>query len=262
MTESLAMVDAVKKGLYHEYGVRVDTIEKANVYVLGDGIFPTTAACLAMFMPLNWHYVSIDPMQRTDIVALGEAATRVHLQGVKSQDYRVETVDYYGDYTATSSTDTGDDNSDHSNCVVSSTISDHEHDTAAVTNTSGAKESFSIPTAYSPDEAAASNTTERSCEGDESACQEESHSSSAPGRNIASQSPPSRLGHCFHIVVACHSHAPLQEFWDRVPAPKLCVAMPCCGKTWSVLSVDPVLEYEDFEVLSPKRKISIYSQMY
>ena len=60
------------------------------------------------------------------------------------------------------------------------------------------------------------------------------------------------------IVVACHSHAPLQEFWDRVPCPKLCVSMPCCGKTWSNLNEEPLEVYDDFEVFSPKRRIFLY----
>ena len=61
-----------------------------------------------------------------------------------------------------------------------------------------------------------------------------------------------------NIVIACHSHAPLQEFWDRVPTPKYAVVMPCCGKNWSSLSCSPVDTYDDFEVYSPKRKIFLY----
>lgn len=61
-----------------------------------------------------------------------------------------------------------------------------------------------------------------------------------------------------HIVIACHSHAPLQEFWNRVPGPKACVSMPCCGKTWSNLEDKPLDVYEDYEVFSPKRRIHLY----
>lgn len=60
------------------------------------------------------------------------------------------------------------------------------------------------------------------------------------------------------IVVACHSHAPLQELWDRIPSPKLGVVMPCCNKRWSFLIDSPLDCYEDFEVLSPMRRISLY----
>ena len=66
--------------------------------------------------------------------------------------------------------------------------------------------------------------------------------------------------HGLSIVVACHSHAPCQDFWDRVACPKLAIIMPCCGKgkAWSTLDEVPIDEYEDFEVISPKRKVSIY----
>ena len=60
------------------------------------------------------------------------------------------------------------------------------------------------------------------------------------------------------VVVVCHSHAPLQEFWDRLPSPKYCIAMPCCKAEWSSLRETPVCVYDDFEVFSPKRKIYLY----
>lgn len=37
------------------------------------------------------------------------------------------------------------------------------------------------------------------------------------------------LGNVLSVVVACHSHAPLQEFWDRMPCPKIAVTMACCA---------------------------------
>eukprot|EP01041_Mallomonas_annulata_P005889 gene5889-11893_t len=61
-----------------------------------------------------------------------------------------------------------------------------------------------------------------------------------------------------NIVIACHSHAPLQEFWDRLPAPKYCVSMPCCGRDWSSLIQEPLTQYDDYEVFSPKRKVFLY----
>ena len=64
------------------------------------------------------------------------------------------------------------------------------------------------------------------------------------------------------IVIACHSHAPLQEFWDRLDVavgPKYCIAMPCCKEAeWSSLAQAPLYTYDDFEVFSPKRKIYLY----
>lgn len=61
----------------------------------------------------------------------------------------------------------------------------------------------------------------------------------------------------FSLVIACHSHAPLQEFYDRVPRPKACVAIPCCSK-YCEMRETPLYEYEDFEIYSPRRKVFIY----
>ena len=51
-----------------------------------------------------------------------------------------------------------------------------------------------------------------------------------------------------------------KEFWDRLPSPKYAISMPCCGDalSWSKLSISAALEYEDYEVFSPKRRIYIY----
>jgi hypothetical protein len=59
------------------------------------------------------------------------------------------------------------------------------------------------------------------------------------------------------IVVSCHSHAPLQEFWDRVPMPRIAVTMACCAG-YADLAATPTLQFEDFEVYSPKRTVKIY----
>jgi hypothetical protein len=77
------------------------------------------------------------------------------------------------------------------------------------------------------------------------------------------QIPPSSAGNhgaepsALSIVVSCHSHAPLQEFWDRVPNPRIAVTMACCAG-YADLTAAPVLEFEDFEVYSPKRTVKIY----
>jgi hypothetical protein len=64
------------------------------------------------------------------------------------------------------------------------------------------------------------------------------------------------------IAVACHSHAPLQEFWDRMTSPKLSVAMPCCAQ-YSELATGkhPLLEYDNFEVYSPKRRVVVHAEV-
>lgn len=62
------------------------------------------------------------------------------------------------------------------------------------------------------------------------------------------------------IVIACHSHAPLEEFWNRLNNKKLAVSLPCCGKFWSIMeNVIPIMEYDDYEIFSPRRRVYLYS---
>lgn len=66
------------------------------------------------------------------------------------------------------------------------------------------------------------------------------------------------------ITVACHSHAPLQEFWDRCKVhyagiPQLCVAIPCCSDFNYLPASDELFQFEDFEMYSPKRRIHLYA---
>ncbi len=61
------------------------------------------------------------------------------------------------------------------------------------------------------------------------------------------------------IAIACHSHAPLEEFWGRMPKPKLCVALPCCAQFSELPKETPLLEYDNFEVYSAKRRIKIFA---
>jgi len=61
------------------------------------------------------------------------------------------------------------------------------------------------------------------------------------------------------IAIACHSHAPLEEFWERMPSPKLCVAMPCCAQFSELPKEIPISEYDNYEIYSPKRRIKIFA---
>ena len=62
-----------------------------------------------------------------------------------------------------------------------------------------------------------------------------------------------------HVVIACHSHAPLQEFYDRLKGKKrCCVAIPCCSQ-FCDLKEGEVDVYDDFEVYSGKRKVWLYA---
>ena len=125
---------------------------------------------------------------------------------------------------------------------------------------------------------------------------------------VPNDSEGNRNTQTLSIVVSCHSHAPLQEFWERVKGPKLAITMACCAdyaalyapigsecatKSTTAFEGDdvkvalestgvppalavskragkrgkgvlhqtpliPVLEFDDFEVYSPKRAVKIY----
>jgi hypothetical protein len=59
------------------------------------------------------------------------------------------------------------------------------------------------------------------------------------------------------IVVGVHSHAPFEEFWSRVPSPKLGIAIPCCVKH-EIKNLNPIESYEDDKILSEKRTVIIW----
>jgi hypothetical protein len=69
---------------------------------------------------------------------------------------------------------------------------------------------------------------------------------------------PDSNAHTLSIVIACHSHAPLLEFWTRLRGPKVAISMPCCSTYCDLKGVEPLLTFEDFEVYSPKRKIFVH----
>ena len=62
------------------------------------------------------------------------------------------------------------------------------------------------------------------------------------------------------IVLAVHCHAPLIEFWARLPPslPALCVSLPCCGDHVGWLSEEPQAITKDKEIPSEKNTLSIY----
>jgi len=60
------------------------------------------------------------------------------------------------------------------------------------------------------------------------------------------------------VILAVHSHAPLQVAWDKVRAErKVCVAMPCCVKQ-DLEGLEPWKEVRDPGVLSDKNLVRIW----
>ena len=67
ISESMAVVDATERGIRQVLGSSLEAIYNANVFVVGDGKYPVTAACLALFlspaaMRNGWKFFSIDPI--------------------------------------------------------------------------------------------------------------------------------------------------------------------------------------------------------
>ena len=72
--------------------------------------------------------------------------------------------------------------------------------------------------------------------------------------------PEAPVGCEVTIVVACHSHAPLDEFWYRLSGPKIAITMACCADYSDLPGEAPALEFDDFEVYSPKRLVKIFGR--
>jgi len=85
------------------------------------------------------------------------------------------------------------------------------------------------------------------------------------------------------VVIACHSHAPLEEFWGRLTSfagvcndsstkgaenssatgrvwSKVAISMNCCAQYCILPALTPLQTYDDFEVYSPKRTVRIYAE--
>jgi hypothetical protein len=192
----------------------------ARVFVVGDGVVPFTALIMLLFLPPTWQYVSIDPLMSFDTSVLGPDKDRVKCVAALSQDVAV-TPDLGRPLDSTSSV---------------------SFDTAATTGCLSAElvSPAAVAMCASPAAVASLPTLEPSL--------------LSSRRLLGSIAAP------VNIVIACHSHAPLQEFWDRVPCPKFCISLPCCGKGWSTLAEEPLYVYDDFEIFSPKRRVYCYFQ--
>ena len=207
LSESMAMVNAVEK-LGHMCGLDWKNNENVNVYVLADGLMPSTSIAMCLFYPL-WKFTSIDPIMNYDPAELGDFSSKISCVRSMSQDFKLDGTESQSSRNSLTTADDRSAAAQYLPCFI---------------------------------------TGEALAPGDQS------YSSikwAALSASVLSRGP-------INIVIACHSHAPLQEFWDRVPAPKFCVSMPCCGKLWSHLDQAPVAVYDDYEVFSPKRKIYLY----
>jgi len=195
--EAMAMVDGLERALKHLHirstycpssssgnnGTNAyadaDTavaLPPVNVYVLGDGVFPLCAALIALHFPhRNWQYHSIDPLlQPIALSSDGDPGP-----------------------TAVSVPGSGDG------------MPERFHQFA------GLSQNYLIPVVGGGDVALSAVMKDLSVDGP-----------SAPSPAAEDYSPP------LSVVIACHSHAPLEEFWERLPrgSYKVAVTMNCCAE--------------------------------
>lgn len=250
LTEAMAMVDAIFRSLKMMDLMRctVSNVSemKANdqivgtlpvrVFVLGDGVYPLCTALIALHFPSpSWQYYSIDPMLKPIIFPPDTSELGISTENsLRNRFHQVSDI----------------------------------------------SQNFSIPF----------------------------------------------IADAIKIVISCHSHAPLQEFWDRLPAGgaegdsldrSIAISMPCCAKFGILFEsaaskgmaceandvlteepicddygfkstrvcktehsiaekkrlskkqrrnikfpvrLEPLLQFDDFEVYSPKRTVLIYTK--
>jgi hypothetical protein len=217
-----------------------------NVYVLGDGVYPLCAALIALHFPhCNWQYHSIDPLLQPIAVSGDDKFTAVSAGIPMRQRF-------------------------------------HQF--------SGLSQDYPIPPLTADLQLPRLSLEE---------------AATTPYEYV----PP------LSVVIAYHSHAPLEEFWGRLPSEsyKLAVTMNCCAEYCILhepspaadpavtpvsetstataaegeegerpravprqrqvrrkqkamqarnrpVAVVPLLEYEDFEVYSPRRTIRVYAE--
>ncbi len=182
-------------------GRSLKAVKDTNVFVVGDGKLPLTAACLCEFLPNDsWKFFSIDPIMTTsdkdNITTFSK--NLLHTYALYSQQFSIPTELQKA----------GVSNWEHYDLLCAPIICSDDADDLRLSD----------------------------------------HPDSGSGK------PP------LSIVVACHSHAPLREFWERVPRPKIAVTLPCCER-FSDLGRRPCFQYDDFEIFTPKRRIRIYGEM-
>jgi hypothetical protein len=60
------------------------------------------------------------------------------------------------------------------------------------------------------------------------------------------------------VILAVHSHCPLAELVDRCPTPRITVTLPCCGQCGVIADQEPMMSFEDPDIVSPHRTFHVY----
>lgn len=167
-----------------KYGV--GSIGTVRVYVLGDGVTPLSAACIALHL-----YPHFNQHSETDDLGQGSKWSIYSIDPImelsadpSKRSGNIEVLEYHHHILSQTNTVTPDLQTP--DCKLKS-IKD-----AKFLLFKGFSQEFPIPFYPPPNEG-------------------------------------SGISGVLSIVIACHSHAPLQEFWDRVEGPRIAITMACCA---------------------------------
>ena len=309
----MAVVDATERAVTLLLGSSLYSLKNTNVFVVGDGKYPVTAACLALFLSPaalqnNWRFFSIDPILEPDYLE-----TTIQQEARKWETFQeaqvsrrkkgIASTSSFGTELLTKLKWAGElalnaalrhpETADgwkwlYQNQFLQFRGLSQDFDMPAVLKEVGAPDwkRFDLMECAECDVEEGGVGADSAGPGggvslkeDDHVCDKSSSSKDDPPRtgagaaSFASTLPKSALPPSssttrarvsdaavrsqLSIVVACHSHAPLKEFWDRVPEPKIAVTLPCC-ENYCDLGMRPTFQYDDFEIFSPKRRIRIY----
>lgn len=306
ISESIACVDAVERAIRLCTGVNPEVLTDVNVFVVGDGKNPLTAACVREFLPYNreregqedgWRFFSIDPLMQEEYYKAytwasnaGDSESEsdsksapkpadVWVYKAYSQDFKIdEEVKKAGGRNWEHYKDVGvvKDGQALECEEIPVTGATKAKSPSKPTISLGKSVFESSKTKPSEKEPGTPQSTGELLEEFSSDLSDgsETISDSEESKSPISDSNPAESEALFDnddshlikapenlsIVVACHSHAPLKEFWRRVPAPRLAITLPCC-ENFSDLGRKPTFQYDDFEIFTPKRRVRIYGDV-
>jgi hypothetical protein len=217
ITESMAIVNAVSVAGSRS-GIALGLCRHVRVFSLGDGVVPFTALVMLLFMPRTWRVVCIDPLLEFDPANLGPAhASRLTCLSALSQD--VDLLPYLGLPRVPIASGPLVEPLTTSTCIGEPAPLKSSEVQAAVGSNAGA----TLQDSGSAIELCVAAHVERS--GYAEICDStvpdvlESEPNAAGVAETAPAPPSSsliigrRLGsasHPLNLVIACHSHAPLQ----------------------------------------------------
>lgn len=266
ISESMSMVDACERSIRLILGMSLRAFHDVNVFVVGDGKHPMTAACLCLFLPYvvenGWKFFSIDPIMQSDIVE--EAHNDANHGGVLTGRDEQSKQSPYGSMASLTPPRIKESRY-RENFFKYRLMSQDFHideELKKLSHQANVGDSWKRFEGYNESlvcgEVAGAGGVSAAVKGfpqiGTATEVAEDKSPSTPAENKPS------LTRNLSIVVACHSHAPLREFWDRVPEPKLAVTLPCC-ENFADLGFKPTFQYDDFEIFTPKRRIRLYGKV-